>query len=100
MLKPWPTISSKPLGDYRIFKVRSDEKLSPRTGQKHDFFVIDCVDWVNIIAITSDQQLVMVERRELRPFHRPRTQRRQSNDWADPCSTFRLLPVRALTCPT
>jgi len=61
MLKPWPKISSKPLGDYRIFKVRSDEKISPRTGQKHDFFVIDCVDWVNVIAITSDERLVMVE---------------------------------------
>ncbi len=61
MLKPWPTINSKPLADYRIFKVRSDEKVSPRTGQKHDFFVIDCVDWVNVIGITADQQLVMVE---------------------------------------
>lgn len=61
MLKPWPQISSKALGDYRIFKVRSDEKISPRTGQKHDFFVIECVDWVNVIAVTPDEHLVMVE---------------------------------------
>jgi ADP-ribose pyrophosphatase len=61
MLKPWPLTSSKALGDYRIFKVRSDEKVSPRTGQKHDFFVIECVDWVNVIAVTPDRQLVMVE---------------------------------------
>lgn len=61
MLKPWPKINSKALGDYRIFKVRSDEKVSPRTGQKHDFFVIECADWVNVIAVTPDQQLVMVE---------------------------------------
>ncbi len=61
MLKPWPKISSKPLGDYRIFKVRSDEKVSPRTGQKHDFYIIECVDWVNVIAVTPDDKLVMVE---------------------------------------
>lgn len=61
MLKPWPKTSSKELGDYRIFKVRSDEKVSPRTGQTHDFYVIECVDWVNIIALTPDDKLVMVE---------------------------------------
>lgn len=61
MIKPWPKVSSRPLADYRIFSVRTDEKISPRTGQKHDFFVIDSVDWVNVIAVTPDQQLVMVE---------------------------------------
>jgi len=61
MIKPWQKLSSKPLGDYRIFSVRSDEKISPRTGEKHDFYIIDCVDWVNVLAVTPDEQLVMVE---------------------------------------
>jgi len=61
MIKPWQKLGSKPLGDYRIFTVRSDEKISPRTGEKHDFFIIDCVDWVNVLAVTPDEQLVMVE---------------------------------------
>ena len=61
MIKPWQKISSRPLADYRIFSVRSDEKISPRTGQTHDFFVIDSVDWVNILAVTPDDHLVMVE---------------------------------------
>ncbi|MBK7999597.1 MAG: NUDIX hydrolase [Verrucomicrobia bacterium] len=61
MIKPWPQTNSTALGDYRIFKVRSDEKVSPRTGKKHDFYVIECVDWVNVIAITPDERLVMVE---------------------------------------
>ena len=38
MLKPWPQLGTKLLGDYRIFKVRTDEKVSPRTGQKQDFY--------------------------------------------------------------
>ncbi len=61
MLKPWPQLGTKALGDYRIFKVRSDEKVSPRTGLKQDFFVIECVDWVNVIAVTPNHELVMVE---------------------------------------
>jgi 8-oxo-dGTP pyrophosphatase MutT (NUDIX family) len=61
MIERWPKISSKPVGDYRIFKIRSDLRRSPRTGEAHDFFVLECVDWVNVIAVTPDKQLVMVE---------------------------------------
>ena len=61
MPQPWKRISSQPLGDFRIFTLRSDRKISPRSGEAHDFFVIDSVNWVNVIALTPDQQLVMVE---------------------------------------
>ncbi|HYG34429.1 MAG TPA: NUDIX hydrolase [Clostridia bacterium] len=61
MIKPWEKVSSKQLGDYQIFRIRSDKLISPRTQQTHDFFVIDCVNWVNVVAITSDHQLVMIE---------------------------------------
>jgi 8-oxo-dGTP pyrophosphatase MutT (NUDIX family) len=61
MIKPWAKLTSKLLGEFRIFTVRSDRKVSPRTQAEHDFFVIDCRDWVNVVAITPDQQIVMVE---------------------------------------
>src|SRR5260221_51293 len=61
MIKHWPKISSRKVGDFRIFQIRSDIRKSPRTGQEHDFYVLDCVDWVNIVAVTPDQQLVMIE---------------------------------------
>jgi ADP-ribose pyrophosphatase len=61
MIKPWKKVRSTPVGDFRIFKLRTDVCLSPRTGQEHDFYVLDSVNWVNIIAVTPDQQLVMVE---------------------------------------
>jgi 8-oxo-dGTP pyrophosphatase MutT (NUDIX family) len=61
MPKPWPTTRKKKLGDFRIFSIRSEEKISPRTNQPHEFFIIDCVHWVNVIPVTSDNQLVMVE---------------------------------------
>ena len=60
-LTPWPLKESRSTGDYKIFKVRSDLRASPRTGKEHEFFVIESVDWCNIIALTTDDQLVMVE---------------------------------------
>ena len=61
MIRPWKTIRTAPVGDFRIFKIRTDTNVSPRTGQAHDFYVLDSVHWVNVIAITPDQKLVMVE---------------------------------------
>jgi 8-oxo-dGTP pyrophosphatase MutT (NUDIX family) len=61
VIEPWPKINSRRVGDFRIFQVRSDLRRSPRTAQEHDFYVLECVDWVNVIAITTDDHLVMVE---------------------------------------
>jgi 8-oxo-dGTP pyrophosphatase MutT (NUDIX family) len=61
MIKPWQKAGSRPLGDFRIFSVRADRAVSPRTGHEQEFFIIDCVDWVNVIAVTPDDHLVMVE---------------------------------------
>ena len=61
MIEPWQKLSSEPGGDFRIFTIRKDRKVSPRTEQVHDVVVIDCVNWVNVIALTPDQQLVMIE---------------------------------------
>ncbi len=60
-VRPWKKIGSKPAGDFRIFTIRTDRAVSPRTEKEHDFFVIDCVNWVNVIAVTPEQQLVMIE---------------------------------------
>ena len=61
MLKPWKKVRSTPFGNFRIFKLRSDVKISPRTGKEHEFFILDSVNWVNVVAVTPDRQLVMVE---------------------------------------
>jgi len=61
MIEPWKTLHSKQVGDYHIFTIRSDRKVSPRTQQEHDFFVLDCANWVNVIALTPQRELVMVE---------------------------------------
>ena len=60
MVKPWQTTASRPAGDFRIFQIRNDTCVNPRTGQTQDFFILDSVNWVNVIALTPDQQLVMI----------------------------------------
>ena len=60
-VQPWKQLSTKPVGDFRVFTVRSDLKVSPRTGKEHDFYVIESVNWVNVLALTREGQLVMIE---------------------------------------
>jgi ADP-ribose pyrophosphatase len=61
MIGPWRQISCRPLGDYRIFSVREERMVSPRTERERDFFIIDCANWVNVIALTPEKQIVLVE---------------------------------------
>ena len=61
MLKPWQKLSSRPAADFGILRIRTDRAVSPRTGREHDFVVIESANWVNIIALTANQELVLVE---------------------------------------
>ena len=61
MIQPWRRLQSRLFADCRIFKIFEESKQSPRTGQAHDFFVINCANWVNVVAVTEDDHLVMVE---------------------------------------
>jgi len=61
MIQPWPILGTQARGAFSVFSIRSNRKRSPRTGREHEFIVLDCADWVNVIAVTPDQQLVMVE---------------------------------------
>ncbi len=60
-MRPWPKLSSRLLGDYHIFRLHSQRFVSPRTGGEHDFFVLDVPSWVNVVAITPDDKVVLIE---------------------------------------
>ena len=60
-IRPWKITRSERLGDFRVFRLRRDWKISPRTNHELDFFILECVNWVNVIALTPDRHLVMVE---------------------------------------
>jgi ADP-ribose pyrophosphatase len=60
MVEQWEKLNSEPLADYRIFKVRQDTRLSPSTGNEHGFFVLEATDWINIIPITPEGNVVFI----------------------------------------
>ena len=60
MAQPWTRLSSKILNTCRIFTLKQEIQRSPRTGQAHEFFLLDSGDWVNVIPLTSDQKVILV----------------------------------------
>lgn len=61
MPQPWIEHSRAQIAQTRVFTVWSAQRQSPRTGTLHAFGLIDCPDWVNVIPLTDDGQLVMIE---------------------------------------
>jgi len=60
MIKPWPIIESTKSLNTGLFSITTNRCRSPRTDLEHDFYVIDFPNWVQIIPITHDDQIVMV----------------------------------------
>ena len=60
-VRPWKITSSGEEEDFQIFRIRRDVAVSPRTGESHQRVVVLTPDWVNVVAITPDAQVVMVE---------------------------------------
>ncbi len=56
----WRRVRSEPLGDFKIFTIRRDRIVSPRTEEELDFYVLDGSDWVNVIPVTGEGNLVLV----------------------------------------
>jgi len=59
--QPWRVQSSAVIADCRIFKVRKDVVVNPRTDQPHEMFVLEQPNWVNVIPLTTGDQVIMVE---------------------------------------
>jgi 8-oxo-dGTP pyrophosphatase MutT (NUDIX family) len=57
---PWETLSSEIVADARIFRVRRKHCRHPRRDCPADFFVIDSSDWVNVVAVTTAGEIVLV----------------------------------------
>jgi len=60
MIEPWPIIKSTNNFVTSLFSITTNRCRSPRTGQEHDFYVINLPNWVQVIPITHDDQIVMV----------------------------------------
>src|SRR5262245_57986783 len=62
MLDPlvWHVISHETGHDYGIFKTRWIAATHPTTGEARRFVALDATDWVNVIALTRDDRVVLI----------------------------------------
>ncbi|MEZ0217635.1 MAG: NUDIX hydrolase [Rariglobus sp.] len=56
----WEKGASRSLAATRIFDLRGVQFRHPVRGTEREFVVIDAPDWVNVLALTPDHHLVMV----------------------------------------
>ena len=61
MIKNWEKVGTKFLIENKIFKLREDIVISPKKESEHPVWVIDTPNWVNIIPITEDNEVVLVK---------------------------------------
>ena len=40
--------------------MRTDRVISPRTNKEHDFYVLESCEWVNVIPLTREEEVVLI----------------------------------------
>lgn len=59
-IQPWVAESSERIADCRIFSVDRVRRRQGQSGEMGEFFTIRSRDWVNVVAVTEQQQLVLI----------------------------------------
>lgn len=59
-LPQWPTVRVHPPVSYPVFSLQEVERLSPRTGTVGRFQILNCAPWVNVIALTERDEVVLI----------------------------------------
>ena len=59
-LHTWQRLAGDIVYECRIFSLRRDRSRFSRDEAEHEFHVLEMPDWVNIVPLTADQQVVMV----------------------------------------
>ncbi len=57
----WKRNKSETIADCRVFTVRKDFCERETGGKESTFFVVENPDWVNVIALTADEDVVFIE---------------------------------------
>jgi ADP-ribose pyrophosphatase len=59
-LQPWFHEERELIADMKVFRLHRLRAQSPRTGQYRTFSVLDAADWVNVMALTGEGDVVLV----------------------------------------
>lgn len=58
--KSWTLLGSRPVSEHRIFRLRYDRYRVEPSGGELDFVVMEAPDWVNVVPLTPEGQVVLV----------------------------------------
>lgn len=58
--RKWKKIGSRPLASYKIFDIREDRYRLPRNGKEAPFYILESLDWVNVIPLTDEEEVVLI----------------------------------------
>lgn len=56
----WELVDSREDRSYRLFSVAINTNKSPRTGETHEFQVLNSPDWVAVVALTPAREMILV----------------------------------------
>jgi len=56
----WTLLDSRDVSDHRIFRLRHDRYRMEPAGREREFVVLEAPDWVNIVPLTDDGQIVLI----------------------------------------
>ena len=59
-LGPWKVLSTAESLRTRIFTLRQDRSRSPNSGKEGTFSILDAPDWINVIALTSEGDVLLI----------------------------------------
>lgn len=59
--RPWPVVSSESGPNIMVARIRYDVLTNPRTNQDMKRLVLEVPAWVNVVALTAEQELVVVQ---------------------------------------
>lgn len=59
-LRPWKKLKSEPMPHMLLFRPRWDTLVNPRTDEEMRRLVLELRDWVNVVALTPERELVVV----------------------------------------
>ncbi len=57
----WKRVASEKIADCRIFRVRQDISRRESDGFEANFFCLENPDWVNVIALTREKQVILIK---------------------------------------
>ena len=60
-IRPWETLEVGEIEDHRVFGFQEVLRRSPRTGKTAIYKVLHAGPWTNVVALTPDDRVVLVE---------------------------------------